>query len=121
MSNPKINQYPIRYFSIVTVPKTFSPDFSAFDGKALAAGAAPEAVMGELSKIKSQVSSLTPYLFILFEVEQQKAYWTYFDLAGNLGKVQFIPTGGSYVLAEKVVYPNGAYSYDVKAVLLERK
>ena len=66
------------------------------------------------------MSSLTPYLFVLFEVENQRAYWTYMDMAGELSKIQFIDGKDSYVAAQKVVYPNGGYVYRVHQILLGR-
>lgn len=118
----ELTAYAVRYFSIVTVPKEFVHQMPQIEGAALASGASlnGEAIQKAISQGTSQVSSLTPYLFVLFEVENQRAYWTYMDMAGELSKIQFIDGKESYVAAQKVVYPNGGYVYQVHQILLAR-
>lgn len=118
----KINAYPVRYFSIVTVPKEFVHQLPQIEGKTLESGSSlnGEAIVNAIQQGKSQVSSLTPYLFVLFEVENGGAYWTYMDMAGELSKIRFIDGNDNYVAAEKVVYGSG-YIYRVHQILLARK
>ena len=118
----EIKAYPVRYFSIVTVPKEFVHQIPQIEGATLTNGASLNGkdmleIMGQGT---SQVSSLTPYLFLLFEVENGGAYWTYMDMAGELSKIRFIDGNENYVAAEKVVYPNGGYIYRVHQILLAR-
>ncbi len=122
MSEKKINAYPVRYFSIVTVPKEFVHQLPKIEGETLESGNSlnGEAILHAIQQGKSQVSSLTPYLFVLFEVENGGAYWTYMDMAGELSKIRFIDGNESYVAAEKVTYGSG-YIYRVHQILLERK
>ena len=121
--NIEIKAYPVRYFSIVTVPKEFVHQMPRLESAALQDGASlnGEAVQKAILEGKSQVFSLTPYLFVLFEVENGGAYWTYMDMAGELSKIRFIDGTDNYVAAEKVVYPKGGYIYRVHQILLARK
>ena len=118
----ELTAYAVRYFSIVTVPKEFVHQMPKIEGATLQSGEAlnGEAIRDAICQGTSQVSSLTPYLFVLFEVENQRAYWTYMDMAGELSKIQFIDGKDSYVAAQKVVYPNGGYVYRVHQILLGR-
>ena len=119
----EIKAYPVRYFSIVTVPKEFVHQMPQLESVALQDGASlnGEAVRKAILEGKSQVSSLTPYLFVLFEVENGGAYWTYMDMAGELSKIRFIDGTDNFVAAEKVVYPKGGYIYRVHQVMIARK
>ena len=114
--------YPIRYFSIVTVPKEFTHQMGQIENAALAGGASlnHEAIVEAISQTKSQLSSLTPYLFVLFEIENGGAYWTYLDLAGELSKIHFTDGEISEIKAEKVTFANGGYMYVMKDVYLKR-
>ena len=84
-----IHTFPVRYFSIVTVPKEFTHQMSQIENTALSGGASlnHDEIVKAISTGKSQLSSLTPYLFVLFEIENGGAYWTYLDLAGELSKI----------------------------------
>lgn len=64
--------YPIRYFSIVTVPKEFTHQMGQIENTALSGGASlnHDEIVKAISTGKSQLSSLTPYLFVLFEIEK---------------------------------------------------
>ena len=119
----EIKAYPVRYFSIVTVPKEFVHQMPQLESGVLKEGTSlnGEAVQKAILEGKSQVSSLSPYLFVLFEVENGAAYWTYMDMAGELSKFRFIDGNESYVVAEKVAYPNGGYIYRVHQVMISRK
>ena len=118
----EIKAYPVRYFSIVTVPKEFVHQMPQLENVALKEGSSlnREALQKAILEGKSQVSSLTPYLFVLFEVENGGAYWTYMDMAGELSKIRFIDGDDTYVAAEKVVYPKGGYIYRVHQILFAR-
>lgn len=122
METVELQAYPVRYFSIVTVPKEFVHQLPKMEGAALQQGASlnGKELIEAISQSTSQVSSLTPYLFVLYEVENGGAYWTYMDMAGELSKIQFIDGNNSYVAAQKVVYANGGYVYQVHQILLAR-
>lgn len=83
-----IHTFPVRYFSIVTVPKEFTHQMGQIENTALSGGASlnHDEIVKAISTGKSQLSSLTPYLFVLFEIENGGAYWTYLDLAGELSR-----------------------------------
>ena len=117
-----IHTFPVRYFSIVTVPKEFTCQMGQIENAALAGGASLNhgAIVEAISKTKSQLSSLTPYLFVLFEIENGGAYWTYLDLAGELSKIHFISREPGEIQAEKVSFANGGYMYVMKHVFLPR-
>ena len=119
----EIKAYPVRYFSIVTVPKEFVHQMPQLESATLQDGASlnGEAVQKAILEGKSQVSSLTPYLFVLFEVENGGASWTYMDMAGELSKLRFIDGTDNFVAAEKIVYPKGGYIYRVHQVMIARK
>ena len=106
--------YPIRYFSIVTVPKEFTHQMGQIENTALSGGASlnHDEIVKAISTGKSQLSSLTPYLFVLFEIENGGAYWTYLDLADK---------ETSEIKAEKVTFANGGYMYVMKEVYLKRE
>lgn len=72
-----IHTFPIRYFSIVTVPKEFTHQMGQIENTALSGGASlnHDEIVKAISTGKSQLSSLTPYLFVLFEIENGGAYW----------------------------------------------
>ena len=117
-----IKAYPVRYFSMVTVPQEFAWEISKIEGEVLEEGASlnGKVLLDTLKQGKSRASRLSPYLFLLFEVEGGGAYWTYMDMAGELSKIRFIDGSDNYVAAEKVVYANGGYIYKVHQVLLGR-
>lgn len=117
-----INTFPVRYFSIVTVPKEFTHQMGQIENTALSGGASlnHDEIVKAISTGKSQLSSLTPYLFVLFEIENGGAYWTYLDLAGELSKIHFISREPGEIQAEKVSFANGGYMYVMKHVFLPR-
>ena len=105
----------IRYYSITTVPKEYTPHTALPEEKPADTGD----FLSALANAKSEVSGLTPYLFVLIETENGGAYWQYIDLAGNLSLIRFTSLE-SYVDATKVVFPNGAYMYRINRVYLQR-
>ena len=105
----------IRYYSITTVPKEYTPHTALPEEKPADMGEFLSAV----ANAKSEVSGLTPYLFVLIETENGGAYWQYIDLAGNLALIRFTSME-SYVDATKAVFPNGAYMYRINRVYLQR-
>ena len=119
--NTNTKTYPIRYFSIVTVPKEFSHQLPKIENEALHGSASlnGKELLDAMARGKSQVSSLTPYLFVLFEIENGGAYWTYLDLAGELSKIKFTD-GENEIAAEKVTFANGGYMYVMREVHLRR-
>ena len=118
----EIKAYPVRYFSMVTVPQEFAWELSKVEGKVLENGESlnGKALIEAIKQGKSRAFRLSPYLLLLFEVEGGGAYWTYMDMAGELSKIRFIDGSDNYVAAEKVVYANGGYIYKVHQVLLGR-
>ena len=114
---------PIRYFSIVTVPKEFTHQMGQIENTALSGGAAlnHDEIVKAISTGKSQLASLTPYLFVLFEIENGGAYWTYLDLAGELSKIHFTDGETSEIQVEKVTFANGGYMFVMKNVYLKRE
>ena len=117
-----IHTFPVRYFSIVTVPKEFTHQMGQIENTALSGGASlnHDEIVKAISTGKSQLSSLTPYLFVLFEIENGGAYWTYLDLAGELSKIHFISREPGEIQAEKVSFANGGDMYVMKHVFLPR-
>ncbi len=122
MENETTKHYPIRYFSIVTVPKEFAHTLPKIENEALNGSASlnGEEILKTWGEGKSQVTSLTPYLFVLFEIENGGAYWTYLDLAGELSKIKFTD-GENEIAAEKVTFANGGYMYVMREVYLKRR
>ena len=116
MEEKNMYRCPIRYYSIVTVPKDFISQETVIPPG--------ETEMTEEEKEKSTyatvVNSLTPYAFILIETETGAPYWQYLDLAGSLQKIRFTDEP-SYAEAEKVIYPSGAYMYRLDCIYLQRK
>ena len=120
MENTRL--YPIRYFSIVTVPKEFTHQLPKIENEALRGGASLNGkdILDAIEGSKSCVASLTPYLFVLFEIENGGAYWTYLDMAGELSKIKFTDGTQNEIAAEKVTFTNGGYMYVMKEVHLVR-
>lgn len=113
-------RFPVRYYSIVTVPKDFIAQAAGGDGESNSAD-----VMTLLKQIEKRqttyaavTNSLTPYLFLLLEVENGGAYWQYIDLAGSLSMIRYTDED-SYVEAEKKLVQGGVM-YQVKTVYLKR-
>ena len=115
-NNEKTMDLPIHYYSFTTVPREYTPrpdlpeDASPDIGEFLSA----------MASAKSEVSSLTPYLFVLLETEDSRPFWQYMDMAGELGRIRFSSTA-SYANVTKIIYPSGAYTYRINQVFLRRK
>ena len=62
---------PIRYVSITTVPKEYTPHPVLPENQEVDMGT----LLSAISSAKSQVSALSPYLFVLFETEKGGAFW----------------------------------------------
>lgn len=114
-------RFPVRYYSIVTVPKDFMAEAA---GKESHEGD-PSDVLTALKHLENRqavyravTSSLTPYLFLLLEVERGGAYWQYIDLAGSLSMIRYTDED-SYVMAEKKMV-QGGLMYRVREVYLKR-
>lgn len=124
---PKRLKLPVRYFSIIPVAKDF---VSNVQGQEKMDDRENESILGEIRKTQRMISSsvisagvvnsLSPYLFVLIETETGGAYWQYLDLAGSLSMLAFTDEK-SYVLADKIIYENGSYMYQVKKICIERK
>ena len=128
MEEQNIYRCPIRYYSIVTVPKDFITQDPVFPAKNtdMTDKEKEKIFCGienrekEKSTCAAVVNSLTPYAFLLIETETGAPYWQYFDLAGSLQKIRFTDEP-SYAEAEKITYPNGAYMYRLNRIYLQRK
>ena len=116
MNQEQTMNLPIRYVSITTVPKEYTPHPVLPENREVDMGA----LFSAMASAKSQVSSLSPYLFVLFETEKGGAFWQYLDMAGELSRIHFTSTA-SYVNATKVTFPNGAYMYRINQVFLRRQ
>ncbi len=116
MNQEETMNLPIRYVSITTVPKEYTPHPVLPENQEVDMGT----LLSAISSAKSQVSALSPYLFVLFETEKGGAFWQYLDMAGELSRIHFT-SSGSYVNATKVTFPNGAYMYRINQVFLQRK
>ena len=108
--------FPLRYFSVTTVAKEFTPKPDLPDGGAIDIGV----LLSAMSEAKSEVSALTPYLFLLFETEEKKPCWQYLDMAGRLSHLHYCDEA-SHVEVKKITFDNGAYMYRVEEVFLQRK
>lgn len=99
---------PIRYYSIVTVPKDFiSQETVIPPGKTEMTEEEKENTFRDIENREKEkstyatvVNSLTPYAFVLIETETGTPYWQYLDLAGSLQKIRFTDEP-SYAEAEK--------------------
>lgn len=112
--NPLLT-FPVRYYSFTTVPREFQnkpdlPDGDSFELSQVLCG---------LANAKSEVSALTPYLFVLFETGDGRPSWQYIDMAGNLSLLRFTDEP-STVLCEKISAGNG-FCYRVREVRLCRR
>lgn len=116
MNQEETMNLPIRYVSITTVPKEYTPHPVLPENQEVDMGT----LLSAISSAKSQVSALSPYLFVLFETEKGGAFWQYLDMAGELSRIHFI-SSSSYVNATKVTFPNSAYMYRINQVFLQRK
>ena len=116
MNQEETMNLPIRYVSITTVPKEYTPHPVLPENQEVDMGT----LLSAISSAKSQVSALSPYLFVLFETEKGGAFWQYLDMAGELSRIHFT-SSGSYVNATKITFPNGAYMYRINQVFLKRK
>ena len=116
MNQEQTMNLPIRYISITTVPKEYTPHPVLPENREVDMGA----LLSAMASAKSQVSSLSPYLFVLFETEKGGAFWQYLDMAGELSRIHFTSTA-SYVNTTKVTFPNGAYMYRINQVFLRRQ
>ena len=113
MNQEETMNLPIRYVSITTVPKEYTPHPVLPENQEVDMGT----LLSAISSAKSQVSALSPYLFVLFETEKGGAFW---HMAGELSRIHFT-SSGSYVNATKITFPNGAYMYRINQVFLQRK
>lgn len=113
MNQEETMNLPIRYVSITTVPKEYTPHPVLPENQEVDMGT----LLSAISSAKSQVSALSPYLFVLFETEKGGAFWQYLDMAGELSRIHFT-SSGSYVNATKITFPNGAYMYRINQVFL---
>ncbi|WP_299145035.1 hypothetical protein [uncultured Dialister sp.] len=114
MNQEQTMDLPIRYYSITTVPKEYTPH-PVLSDKEVDMGA----LLSAMASAKSEVSALSPYLFVLFETEKGGAFWQYLDMAGELSRIHFVSTD-SYVNCTKITFPNGAYMYRINQVFLKR-
>ncbi len=94
--NEDIFTFPIRHYSFNTVPKEYTEKGG-----------------------KNELSSLTPYLFLLLETEGNKPYWQYIDMAGSLSMIHFTDDE-SYAKAKKIIFGNGSYMYQIQEIYLKR-
>ena len=128
MEEKNMYRCPIRYYSIVTVPKDFiSQETVIPPGKAEMTEEDKENTFRDIENREKEkstyatvVNSLTPYAFVLIETETGAPYWQYLDLAGSLQKIRFTDEP-SYAEAEKIIYPSGAYMYCLDCIYLQRK
>ena len=128
MEEKNMYRCPIRYYSIVTVPKDFiSQETVIPPGKTEMTEEEKENTFRDIENREKEkatyatvVNSLTPYAFVLIETETGAPYWQYLDLAGLLQKIRFTDEP-SYAEAEKVIYPSGAYMYRLDCIYLQRK
>lgn len=116
MNQEQTMNLPIRYYSITTVPTEYTPQPVLPEGKQVDMGE----FLSAMASAKSQVSALSPYLFVLFETENGGAFRQYLDMAGELGRIHFV-SSDSYVNATKIIFPNGAYMYRINQVFLKRE
>ncbi|MDY6084769.1 MAG: hypothetical protein SPI25_05940 [Dialister sp.] len=114
-------RFPIRYYSIVTVPKDFVAE-AVGEGSKDRESSDVTALLKDLAKrhatYAAVTNSLTPYLFLLLEVDHGGAYWQYIDLAGSLAMIKYTDED-SYVLAEKKTV-QGGIMYQMRQVYLKR-
>ncbi|MFQ9400845.1 MAG: hypothetical protein ACLR1D_00190 [Dialister sp.] len=94
MEEKNMYRCPIRYYSIVTVPKDFiSQETVIPPGKTEMTEEEKENTFRDIENREKEkstyatvVNSLTPYAFVLIETETGAPYWQYLDLAGSLQK-----------------------------------
>ena len=108
--------FPIRYYSFTPVAREYQnkpalPDSGARQNNL-------KNLDADMADAKAEISALTPYLFVLFETENERPCWQYIDLAGNLSLLRFTDEADT-VLCEKVSVGSG-FCYKVREVRLRR-
>lgn len=106
--------FPIRYYSFTPVAREYQNKPALPDSGSLELSQ----VLCGLADAKSEISALTPYLFVLFETENGRPCWQYIDLAGNLSLLRFTDEADT-VLCEKISVGSG-FCYKVREVRLRR-